>query len=77
LKYHIILNDIDRMPAMAAPTAAPVTAFSETGVSITLSGPNRSRSPPGSIADIPGTFNPPDQLKKQIRPPPLSDEMPR
>ena len=43
--FYAVLAHFGRIPARAAPTAAPVMAFSETGVSITRSAPNRSRRP--------------------------------
>ena len=40
-----ISSAIGRMPASAAPVAAPMNAVSEMGVSITRSGPNLASRP--------------------------------
>ena len=40
-----ISSAIGRMPCSAAPTAAPMNAVSEIGVSMTRSGPNLSSRP--------------------------------
>ncbi len=62
-----MISAIGRMPAIAAPIAAPAIAVSEMGVLRTLAGPNRSSSPTVVLKTPPEATSSPSSTTRSSR----------